>query len=288
MTLLEHISVQDSSEYSSANFTSNLRLACSYYPSVSEVCRKIQINRQQFNKYVSGKSFPSRATLRRICDFVGVDEFEILMPSDQFRQIVQLRPRRTGDSPPIPEAVDALFLKAQRQKGYLGRYIGNYFAYYASLSRPGHILRSLVQIASWHDFVVYRRIERLIDANGGPPDVYKYTGMVVEVRDRLHLIDQETLTGSELTHTILFPVYRNRVSHLTGLTIGVSGADTRRPSATRIVLEYIGRNARTRESLRRCGLLASGSDQVPDVVSAYLRDPAGELDRPMQAEPLSP
>lgn len=288
MTLFGDNKVQEHSDYSTGNFIANLRLACSYHASVSDVCRKIGINRQQFNKYLSGVAFPSRSTLRRICDFIGVDEYEILMPNDQFRQIVQLRPRRAGDAPPVPGPIDALLMQAQRQKANLGRYVGNYFAYYASLSRPGLVLRSMVQVATWREFVIYRRIERLQDARGGPPDVYKYSGIVLEVGDRLHLMDQETLTGSELTHTILFPVYRNRVSHLTGLTMGVSGADTRQPSAARIVLEYVGRTVGARETLRRCGLLDPASPEIPDLVKTYLSGPDGIMKPPVQADPLAP
>ena len=275
-------------DYASDNFVANLRFACSFSPSVSDICRKLGINRQQFTKYLSGAAFPSRHNLRRICDFLGVDEFEILMPHDQFRRILQLRPRRSSDAPPVPEAIDTLLVQAQRQKGNLGRYLGYYYTYYASLSRPGLILRSLLHIYAWQDFVAYRRIERLNDGREGPPEVYKYRGLVIEVGDRIHMMDQETLTGSELTHTILFPVYRNRVSLLSGLTMGVSGADTRQPSAARIMLEYVGRNVGARESLRRCGLYTPGATEIPETVAAYLRSPGSDLDPPLRAEPLAP
>ena len=278
----------DELDYASGNFVANLRFACSFSPSITDVCRKVGINRQQFTKYIAGVAFPSRYNLRRICDFLGVDEFEILMPHDQFRRILQLRPRRSGDAPPVPEAIDTLLVQAQRQKGHLGRYLGYYYTYYASLSRPGFILRSLLHIYAWQDFVAYRRIERLNDGRGGPPDVYKYRGLVLEVGDRLHMLDQETLTGSELTHTILYPVYRNRVSVLSGLTMGVSGADTRQPSAARIMLEYVGRNVGARESLRRCGLYVPGSPDIPEAVMAYLRGAGPELDPPLRADPLAP
>jgi transcriptional regulator with XRE-family HTH domain len=280
--------VTEELDYTSANFVANLRFACSFSPSVSDLCRKVGLNRQQFTKYLSGAAFPSRHNMRRICDFLGVDEFEILMPHDQFRRILQLRPHRSGDAPPVPDAIDTLLVQAQRQKGHLGRYLGYHYGYYASLSRPGLVLRSLVHIYAWQDFVAYRRIERLNDGRGGPPDVYKYRGLVVEVGDRIHMLDQETLTGSELTHTILFPVYRNRVSLLSGLTMGVSGADTRQPSAARIILEYVGRNVGARESLRRCGLYPPGSPEIPLAVAAYLRSPGTDLDPPLRADPLAP
>ena len=43
-------------------FAENLRLLCSHYASVAEVCRRIGMNRQQFNKYLSGASTPGTAS----------------------------------------------------------------------------------------------------------------------------------------------------------------------------------------------------------------------------------
>ena len=47
----------------------NLRKLCSLHKSVAEVSRKLGINRQQFNKYLSGDAIPSLRNLRRITDF---------------------------------------------------------------------------------------------------------------------------------------------------------------------------------------------------------------------------
>src|SRR3546814_2410873 len=74
-------------------FAENLRLLCSYYESVSAVCRRLGMNRQQFNKYLAGHSMPSRHNLRRICAFFGVEEAEIMLPNRRFAEIVELRPR---------------------------------------------------------------------------------------------------------------------------------------------------------------------------------------------------
>lgn len=89
-------------DFTTENFSANLKLAASYYPSISEMCRKLGINRQQFMKYLSGTSFPSRYNMRRMCDFFGFDEYEILLPHDQFRNIVRLRPVQDGDSITMP------------------------------------------------------------------------------------------------------------------------------------------------------------------------------------------
>ena len=70
------------------SFPENLRLLCSYYKSIADVCRRLSVNRPQFNRYLSGTTFPSNSTLRRICDFFGVEEHEILLPQSQFRRLL--------------------------------------------------------------------------------------------------------------------------------------------------------------------------------------------------------
>jgi len=89
--------------------------------------------------------------------------------------------------------------------------------------------------------------------------------MMSIVGDRLHMIDQETITGNELTQTILYPSYRNRVTHLVGLAIGVSGANAHQPSATRVILEYVGRSVDLRPAIDGCRLYHESSPDLPNV-----------------------
>lgn len=66
----------------------NLRLLCSHYRSIAEVCRKLAINRAQFNKYLAGQSRPTPYNLKRICDFFGVEDYELLLPPEQFVRLL--------------------------------------------------------------------------------------------------------------------------------------------------------------------------------------------------------
>lgn len=54
-------------------FGANLRMLSRDYPSVSELSRQLAINRTQYNRYLSGESFPRPDVLARICHFFGVD-----------------------------------------------------------------------------------------------------------------------------------------------------------------------------------------------------------------------
>ena len=54
-------------------FGENLRTLAKDFPSISELSRQLGINRTQFNRYLSGESFPRPDVLARICNFFKVD-----------------------------------------------------------------------------------------------------------------------------------------------------------------------------------------------------------------------
>jgi transcriptional regulator with XRE-family HTH domain len=249
------------------DFCRNLRLACSFHPSIALVCRKLAINRPQFNKYLSGATRPSAHTLQRICDFFGVDAHEMALPHNRFAQLLSVRPARA----PAPTERDyaAHIDRLQRQsRSGLDKYLGFYFEYYYSMAFPGNVLRSLFYLYRSGDGVYYRRIERLSFV-GRRASGYRcrYLGMGLHLNERIFLLDYEALTGNELTETILFPTYKSRVNYLTGLKIGVSAADRREPACARVVLEALGPTINVRGALRQCGLLAPDDDTLdPEVM----------------------
>jgi len=61
-------------------FGANLRILAESYPSISELSRQLGINRTQFNRYLSGESFPRPDVLARICEFFDVDARVLLEP----------------------------------------------------------------------------------------------------------------------------------------------------------------------------------------------------------------
>ena len=63
-------------------FGANLRLLAKQYRSVSDLSRQLGINRTQFNRYLSGESFPRPDVLDRICDFFDVDARILLEPAE--------------------------------------------------------------------------------------------------------------------------------------------------------------------------------------------------------------
>jgi len=262
-------------------FPKNLRLLCSYHNSISDVARRLRMNRQQIMKYLAGTAYPSARSMRRLCDFFGVEEYEIIMPDDQFRDIVRVKPSLPMSSDLTPPLLSALLKAAAGQIPQLRGYAGYYYEFRYSFTSQHLVLKSLLNIQEVDGLMMYKSIERLKHQGDGPAtgpslqsgvDVFKYTGILLMIGNRIHMLDQEALMGQELSHMILFPPYRSRISALRGMKMGVTATDAHEPIAGRVVLEKIGRSINLRRAMMRCGLYDPKSEGVPRSVLGYLGD----------------
>lgn len=144
---------------------------------------------------------------------------------------------------------------------------------YFSMSHPGYVIRSLLILRSDSSGVSSVRLERLGDIDApSRPDRCRYHGSVMLLNERIFLLEAETLTGNELTHTILFPTYRNRITCLNGLMIGVSASNRRLPRSARVHLEFIGQEFSTRQALRQCGLYRADDQRLEQKQIAHIRN----------------
>ncbi|MFK7834790.1 MAG: helix-turn-helix transcriptional regulator [Sulfitobacter sp.] len=64
-------------------FGANLRKLSEPYASISELSRQLGINRTQYNRYLSGESFPRPDVLARVCAFFKVDARVLLEPVEE-------------------------------------------------------------------------------------------------------------------------------------------------------------------------------------------------------------
>ncbi|SEL37204.1 Cro/C1-type HTH DNA-binding domain-containing protein [Roseovarius nanhaiticus] len=238
------------------------------------MCRRIGINRQQFNKYLAGAVRPSRHNMRRICDFFGVTESELLMEPARFAGLVSLRkPAGRGAAPQYLDAVENL----HRLSGEMGQYVGWYFRYFYTFGYPGHITRSLAVITEKDGRHLWKNIE-----TGTDPDkaqsrfVGKYEGLAFHLGHRIHIIEYDVLAASSITQLMLYPSYTPRPGHLRGVQTGGSMRRGRKPAASAVVLEFLGERIDIRRALARCGLFEP--DEVDDWIKRLIenRIDAGE------------
>ena len=94
-------------------FGANLRQLSGRYPSIAGLCRELGINRTQYNRYLSGESFPRPDVLQRICTFFDTDARILLEPVDELTPIRGSGSASGGSSVPPLES-HAVSVKAAR------------------------------------------------------------------------------------------------------------------------------------------------------------------------------
>ena len=243
-------------------FPSNLKHLCRHCRSISDVCRKLKIHRGQFNKYLRGSSFPAPFNLKRICDFFGVEEYEIVLPTEQFTRLVSDRKRPTTLSL-VTAPQSAVEHLRQWSSPQLQSLVGYYHEYGYSMSDPGHILCALVNIHEADGHFVYERNERLkTNILGREDEHYQYKGVAYYLGDRLFLIDYESLASSEINQTILIPSFKSRNTRLNGLKMGVTACDHRTPVCSRVVWDFLGKDVCRLNAYRRVRLYGADDQEI--------------------------
>lgn len=255
----------------SDNFSANLSILCSYMPSIAEACRKIGLNRQQFNKYLSGRTHPSRSNMRRICDFFGVTESEILFETAQFEQMITLRRKPViGDDLDTPlRHLDRIY----RQSQSLDKYVGFYYRYFFSFGNKGLITRSLASIHEVDGKFYWKNVEILRDPESGRTSgINKYEGIVFYLADRIYVMEYETLGIRSITQMTLYPSHRQRLDRLLGIQTGGPTRRGRKPGASKVALEFLGSRIDPRKALERTGLFYPDADGMNEKLVELIRN----------------
>jgi len=246
---------------SRSTFAQNLNHLCSFYASIAEICRRLGINGQQFNKYLSDQVRPSRHNMRRVCDFFGVTEAEILLESSRFAEIIALRKGPLAhEALATPLAhLDGLYRASQD----LDRYVGYYFRYFYSFGYPGRIIKSLARLFEHEGRYYWKNIEIWRDAGPGfNATTTKYLGTAFFLGERIFIVEYESMLKSSVTQMTLYPSYHTRMTHLRGVQTGAPTARGRKPSASLVLLEFLGRSIHVRDALRSAGLVPADDPAV--------------------------
>lgn len=250
-----------------SNLPRNLKLLCGYGRSISDVCRKAGINRQQFQKYLSGQAVPSLQSLRLICDYFGVDEAEILMDYADFSELIRRRPPRLrAKDDPLYGFVTDLAANNARSTEALRKYQGYYFTYMRPFERDTHIMRALTYIYESDGLLLTKSIDRNRPLKGPLPGTIKYKGFVVHLAERLMLIERELSVGECVMITLLFATDFEPVTYLTGLLTGIMPESSKQVQSYRVVYEYLGQSVDLRATLSACSTFELGALEIDDYI----------------------
>ncbi len=257
------------------NFQRNLRLLTNYSVSIAEVCRRLQINRQQFHRYLSGAARPSPRKMLKICDHFGVDESEILMEHAQFREIIAIRRQSGATIDPLGGFVANLSKVNPRSTRQLETYLGFYYSYFRPVEFPDMVLRSLVSVFTRAGFVYVKTIENYSAVRRRSRRILKHTGIMYHTGERIIVHEREAIVGQMMWTTILLPSRPDQTSVMPGLTLGVSSGAKRDVACYRVIWEALGDQVNIRAALSGAGLYDLNSPVIPRDIRAAISNDVG-------------
>ena len=254
---------------STSDLARNLRRLCSGERSISEVCRRVGINRQQFNRYLTGASRPSAFNTQRLCHHFGVQEHELLLPHDEFER--RFRGRRVTPAESRPgDRLDRLLRSAfPGDRRPLMRYTGYYHFYFRTPTWPDRLVCGVSSIHEREGLFFSKAVMRDLDRQDGTRYHSKYEGLVALRHDLLFIVETQTLAQDVIVETMLRAPRRSDATLLRGHTFGISNP-TREPYLRPIVWRYLGRVIDLRAALRATGLVDPASGPVEQRVVRLL------------------
>lgn len=258
-----------------ADFAANLRYLCDQRGSVSHVCRKAKINRQQFNKYLSGRHLPSPANVRIISDHFGLNpelmfsdhtDFRALIDGNFFEAFARLRQQAK-----VQGFLSTLMGTPEHAENSL---LGVYDRYQYSSIYPRRILRATFCIYRGTDFLQHCYVERFPNPDNPKQIAYtfKYHGYVAMIENRIFTLDFESGQKNEMTFGILSVVQRNSKRFMCGITSGIAATMFRQPFATRVALHFRRDGLLRKDDVKRATTLDMNDPSIPREVREYLGD----------------
>lgn len=237
---------------SAEDFSTNLRLLCGYGQSVSAICRDAGINRHQIKRYLGGTASPSLHTLRRLCDFFGLEEHEILLPQKEFATLIRIRPprlQRTRDR--FSEFFGGF--AGGSDLANLNHYVGYYQGYFQPDRRVPEIHTTLTQLKVEDGALVSKTIERHPSGSAGLPKTIKYNGVAFLNGTILTVIENCVQVQGSAFVTMLYGADGTELTFLSGLVTGASPDSTHAIYTLRTCWRFLGSDIDLRKHLSLCG-----------------------------------
>jgi len=265
----------------------NLRLLCSYVGSVAECSRKMGINRQQFSKYLNGYSHPSIQSLRKICDYFGVDSDEIYLEPEQFKQLISTQKKSLApdsilsDSPSGKRYTRQLKKMMTESSNSIERYLGDYYYYYMTPSYEGCISKGFARLSlkegvGYSHFYEHAEPEQAMLEGA---EIGKFVGIVLLLGERLQIVDYSVHCQRAVSQTVLYGATKGNINLLSGLTMGIQGRNSRIPFTSRVVFEKIKDKGSIKEKLKDVKLLAMNSEEISPAIFSRLTS-SSSIDNP--------
>jgi transcriptional regulator with XRE-family HTH domain len=258
-------------------FAQNLREECTRFESIAEVCRGSGINRQQFNKYLSGSTIPNVRTLERMCSYFKIEDSQLFARIEDKGKILHLTPQKNSSSPTSEDPL-ITFLHSINPKGIFPQYAppineiaeGFYNCYFPLEGFPNFLVRSILKIRVVNGAMRFIRHTRMRSPHNrrGHIAFGKHHGVVLDDNTSLLLLGRNSSSPHNITtiYVVKGPMYGLRIKSGLALLLGITTS-----FACRVCIESIGSShTELRKALLETGITALDDPSISSAVRSTM------------------
>lgn len=250
------------------NFADNLRALCTRHGSIAAVCRALGMNRQQFNKYLSGSTLPNLATLEKICSFFGIESESLFLDP---AALAKPKAEAVFGGLALHGLGVAANAFAAMQPTTLRH--GCYHLYSLWPRDAAACLREAVLIQKQGNATVFTRFTKYRTL--GQRQTYylsgRHDGVVLESEKARFLLALNRKGSGDISLVSIGAENALSQGFLSGLALLMAPAGT--PQAVRATLQYRGSSDALKKTIREAGILPLGDPSIPDEVRQSLTLP---------------
>lgn len=257
-------------------FGANLRNLCYRYSSISEVCRGIGINRQQFNKYLAGQCLPNAITLRRICNFLQVNEYQLFVmselptPQPPPSEVSQIRRGNERDKG-LRDILNGLQFISEGTLVPASGIIqpGLYYCYFPLPNSENFLLRSLIKVKTTANATCFTRLTIFPSHSGQNRYLVrgKHVGIVVANSHEIYFLGYNKMPSHQLSILTFDHTGTGNHQLLGGLALTRTATGR---VISRTCLHFLGNSANIRQALRCLGPVSIESPGLEPFVYASM------------------
>ncbi len=237
----------------------NLSRLCGAEKSIAAVCRATGINRQQFNRYLSGNTLPNKNNMGKICRYFRIHE------SDLFRIPEEKPNERTPDEADAWAQVDLRSaVRMLHGEGPTSVPPGLYFVNFAHPHDPGSIMRSTLVVRRDGNLSTFRRLTGISEPKGSWWSHFNgdHKGIILERRHWLYFVALNSVGTHDPTMLVLQwipnsdPILGGHASILTPLG----------PTVTAVVMSPCGNRVGLRSAIKSSHVYSVDDPDIDPIV----------------------
>jgi transcriptional regulator with XRE-family HTH domain len=248
-------------------FSANLTRLCASRTSIASICRATQINRQQFNRYLSGESLPNERNLAKICGYFGVDESGLFGQEDAGAAGAkdQLNENAWWSHVDLRAVLKLVHSDARPSIA-----AGIYFADFAVPGDRGSIVRSTIIIRNDGNLTTFRRLTGLAERRGSWWSQFHgdHKGLILERAHWLYLVGLNARGNREPSLIVLRWVSGSRpMLRGQALVMGPAG-----PTATAVVVNPCRPNMKLRTAVQQSHVYSTDDPHIEPLILDALEE----------------